>query len=288
MSRLRADNLTNRAGTGAPHAENGLVVTGVVTSTSLDADATGLAGTPDITVRNITGTAATFSGNVSVGGTLTFEDVAHLDSVGIATARIGLKVLAGGVDITSGGLVVSAGISTIAERINVGSGTLANIGLAAYNDSTTASQPTLYAENDQTSGNLFLGYGAGALKATITGTGAATFAGTVSDALGDVRSIPLRAVSGSSASIGPADAGKVVLTDTTGWTISASGSWVGGDIVTLLNNSAGGLTITCSAVTTYLTSDGSTVTSQTLGARGMATLYFTSSTVCYLQGTALS
>ena len=287
MSRLRADNLTNRAGTGAPHAENGLVVTGVVTSTSLDADATGLAGTPDITVRNITGTAATFSGNVSVGGTLTYEDVTNVDSVGLATARIGLKVLAGGVDITSGGLVVSAGISTIAERVNVGSGTLANIGLAAYNDSTTAGQPTLYAENDQTSGNLFLGYGAGALKATITGTGDASFVGTVSDALGDVRSIPLRAVSGSSASIGPADAGKVVLTDTTGWTVG-SGSWVGGDIVTLLNNSAGGLTITCSAVTTYLTSDGSTVTSKTLGARGMATLYFTSSTVCYLQGTALS
>jgi len=66
---------------------------------------------------------------------------------------------------------------TVAGRINVGSGSLANIGLAAYNDSTTSSQPTLYAENDQTSGNLFLGYGGGALKVTITAAGAASFAG---------------------------------------------------------------------------------------------------------------
>ena len=71
------------------------------------------------------------------------------------------------------------GDAMFAGRINVGSGTLGNIGLAAYNDSTTASQPTLYAENDQTSGNLFLGYGGGAEKVKITGNGAATFKGVV-------------------------------------------------------------------------------------------------------------
>ena len=84
-----------------------------------------------------------------------------------------------------------------------------------------------------------------------------------------------------------ADAGKVVSTNTTGWTVPAS-TFSEGDTVTLLNNSAGGLTITCSAVTTYLTSDGTTVTSKTLGARGLATLYFVSASVAYLQGTSLS
>ena len=49
--------------------------------------------------------------NVSVGGTLTYEDVTNIDSVGFITARTGIKVLAGGVDITAGGLKV-AGIST--------------------------------------------------------------------------------------------------------------------------------------------------------------------------------
>ena len=40
----------------------------------------------------------TFSGNVSVGGVLTYEDVTNIDSVGIVTARTGIKVLAGGIN----------------------------------------------------------------------------------------------------------------------------------------------------------------------------------------------
>jgi hypothetical protein len=47
---------------------------------------------------NITGVAATFSGNVSVGGVLTYEDVTNIDSVGVVTARVGIKVLAGGIN----------------------------------------------------------------------------------------------------------------------------------------------------------------------------------------------
>ena len=47
---------------------------------------------------NVTGAAATFTGNVSVGGTLTYEDVTNIDSVGVITARSGIKVLAGGIN----------------------------------------------------------------------------------------------------------------------------------------------------------------------------------------------
>ena len=120
---------------------------------------------------------------------------------------------------------------------------------------------------------------------TVT-TGIAT-ATSFSDSLGALRDIPLRSVTGSAATLVVTDAGKVVSTNTTGWTVPAS-TFSEGDTVSLLNNSAGGLVITCSAVTTYLTSDGSTVTSSTLGARGMATLYFVSASVAYLQGTSLS
>ena len=41
---------------------------------------------------NITGVAATFTGNVSVGGTLTYEDVTNIDSVGIITARSDVSI----------------------------------------------------------------------------------------------------------------------------------------------------------------------------------------------------
>ena len=47
----------------------------------------------------LTATTGTFSGNVSIGGTLTYEDVTNIDSVGIITARDGLKVLAGGANV---------------------------------------------------------------------------------------------------------------------------------------------------------------------------------------------
>lgn len=51
--------------------------------------AAGLSGTPDITVRNIVGVAATFT------GVLTYEDVTNIDSIGIVTARSGIRVGAG-------------------------------------------------------------------------------------------------------------------------------------------------------------------------------------------------
>ena len=121
----------------------------------------------------------------------------------------------------------------------------------------------------------------------IGAAGISTFSTTPHDDLGSLRDIPLRSVTGSAATLVVGDAGKVVSTNTTGWTVPAS-TFSEGDTVSLLNNSAGNLTITCSAVTTYLTSDGSTVTSSTLGAGGMATLYFVSASVAYLQGTALS
>ena len=44
-----------------------------------------MTGTPDITVRNITGVGATFSGTVN------YEDVTNIDSIGIVTAQGGLR-----------------------------------------------------------------------------------------------------------------------------------------------------------------------------------------------------
>jgi hypothetical protein len=52
----------------------------------------GLSGTPDIAINNITGVAATFTGNVTIGGTISYEDVTNVDSLGIITARSGIQV----------------------------------------------------------------------------------------------------------------------------------------------------------------------------------------------------
>ena len=54
MSRVRADQYTNNAGTGTPLFPNGVRVTGVVTATTFDGNATGLSGTPNLNVGIIT------------------------------------------------------------------------------------------------------------------------------------------------------------------------------------------------------------------------------------------
>ena len=48
-----------------------------------------------ITASSFSGTTATFSGNISVGGTLTYDDVTNVDSIGLITARTGIEVLSG-------------------------------------------------------------------------------------------------------------------------------------------------------------------------------------------------
>ena len=65
----------------------------------------------------LTAASASFSGNVSVGGTLTYEDVTNIDSVGVITAREGIKVTTGGIDIAAGGIEVG-GISTFQGATN--------------------------------------------------------------------------------------------------------------------------------------------------------------------------
>ena len=93
MSKLQVDDIVNKDDNGSVGFSRGAVVTGVMTATSFSGNITGnvtgnasgtaggLTGTPDITVRNITGVAATFA------GVLTYEDVTNIDSVGIITAR---------------------------------------------------------------------------------------------------------------------------------------------------------------------------------------------------------
>jgi len=90
MSKVRADNFTNRAADGAPTFTNGVVVTGVATVTG----------------------GASFGGSVSIGGTLTYEDVTNVDSVGLITANNGITILSGGLKV-QGGLSVASGITTL-------------------------------------------------------------------------------------------------------------------------------------------------------------------------------
>jgi hypothetical protein len=130
--RVRADNFADASGTGAPEFTAGLRVTGVCTATSFDGNvagnATGLSGTPNITVGSVTASSGSFSGNLSIGGTLTYQDVEHIDSVGIITAQQGVQVLANGVDVTGVGTFKSGldldGI--LKEQVSIAATNLSN------------------------------------------------------------------------------------------------------------------------------------------------------------------
>ena len=63
-------------------------------SGTLLGNATGLQGTPSITVQDIT------AETVSVGGTVTYEDVTNVNAVGIITAQKGIKVPNYGIVVT--------------------------------------------------------------------------------------------------------------------------------------------------------------------------------------------
>ena len=115
MSRIRADKFVDRAATGAPELTQGVNfgasgVGGTITaagqaefagvctassfSGSLTGTATGLSGTPDVTVNDIT-----------------YEDVTNVDSVGVVTSRSGLVVVSGGSSV--------AGVSTFYDDLHV-------------------------------------------------------------------------------------------------------------------------------------------------------------------------
>ena len=65
------------------------------TTATTATNAQGLTGSPSISVASLVAT-----GNVTIGGTLTYDDVTNVDSVGVVTARTGIVVSAGGLDLT--------------------------------------------------------------------------------------------------------------------------------------------------------------------------------------------
>ena len=100
---VSANNTTNETvypvfvdgatGTQGAETDTGLTYnpsTGTLTATTFSGNvtgnATGLSGSPNITVTDITAT------NITASGTLTYEDVTNIDSLGIITARSGVVV----------------------------------------------------------------------------------------------------------------------------------------------------------------------------------------------------
>ena len=108
MATLRVTNLRGRTSNVAPDLPDGVNITGVATAgigtfttsvvvgSAVTVNSDGIHAKSGIITSlqfsgDIVGTAATFT-TVSIGGTLTYEDVTNVDSTGIITARSGIKI----------------------------------------------------------------------------------------------------------------------------------------------------------------------------------------------------
>ena len=128
MSRIRANLITNQSADGAPTVQNGLVVTGVTTSTNVSvaqsvtatsffgsgAGLIGVASTDNI----VTGTAATFTGpttfsQVSIGGTFVLPtgNTAARTGVNTSTGDFRLNTQTDKIEYYSGSEWVNVGVS---------------------------------------------------------------------------------------------------------------------------------------------------------------------------------
>ena len=95
----RARNLANLGNKNALTADVGLFNIGIGSTQPTNYKLDVVGGNAYI------GGGVTITGNLSVGGTITYEDVTNVDAVGIITAAKGFRA-------TAGGVVVTAGVST--------------------------------------------------------------------------------------------------------------------------------------------------------------------------------
>ena len=106
---MALSNLTKvqTVGIGSNIEVVGVITTGQFKSGTSNLHSTGV----ELTNINVSG-IATIGGNISIGGTLTYEDVTNVDSLGIGTFRSGINVSGGQLDVGSNIKIGNAGVIT--------------------------------------------------------------------------------------------------------------------------------------------------------------------------------
>ena len=114
-----------------------------------------------IQLNGITGDITT-PGDVGIGGTLTYEDVANVDSIGIVTARSGINVPSGNVTVSSGSVSATSftgdgsnltGVSGFSTALSNTQGTLENLIFKTTESFTVGAGQSIRIESDNMSGN---------------------------------------------------------------------------------------------------------------------------------------
>ena len=98
-----------------------------------------------------------FPGDVGIAGTLTYEDVTNVDSIGVITARSGINVPSGNVTVSSGAFVGDGsnltGVSGFSTALGNDAGTLENLIFKTTEAFTIGAGQSIRIESDNMSGN---------------------------------------------------------------------------------------------------------------------------------------
>ena len=196
MSRVRANTIMDQAGSGGPDFPYGFTastgtVTGILTAATYDISDLNVSAAATISASTVSTSSTTgalvvtggvgigkslfVGGNISCAGTITYEDVTNVDSIGIITARTGIEVTAGGLTVNGGGLDL-VGLTTGLSVSGVG--TFAST--ATFGGAITINDTTQSTSKD--TGAIILNGGIGCEKnlnvgtaCSIEGAGIATF-----------------------------------------------------------------------------------------------------------------
>ena len=166
MSQLNVNIIKNRVGNNGPTISGNTSVSGILTATKFVGDGSSLTninagGDGKLDTLTVTGfstfsSGASFDGDVTIQGVLTYQDVASIDAVGMITARKGIQILADGFDVTGVSTFKSGAIVPDSQYLNIG-----NDGdLRLYHTGTAS-----FIE-DQGTGNFIIGSNGGVLKIT--------------------------------------------------------------------------------------------------------------------------
>jgi hypothetical protein len=288
---------TDGAGAGA-------AVTNANPSAATGGTVTSVGGTGTVNGITLTGTV-TSSGNLTLGGTLS--------GVNLTTQVTGTLPVANGgtgaTTLTANNVILGNGTSAVQV---VAPGTSGNVLTSDGTTwSSTAPSVTLAANNAFTGANTFYnatGQTFGTATSTQDGivvkgraggsssyrlsfapdTLSASRTVTFPDGGGNYtvgyKNIPAVGTKTSSYTLAVADVGKYVQVGSGGSITVPDATFSEGDVVSIFNNTSGSITITCSITTCYKGGENVDISTATLNTRGVATVFFISSTVAVITG----
>ena len=289
MATLRVTNLRGRTSNVAPDLPDGANITGVCTATSFSGDGSSLTGIDATTIKDSGGTTRV-QGNTSgivVTGVSTFSDSANFSGGATVTGNvIATSKFRGNDDVKlslgdSEDLQIYHNGSHSVIKDNGTGNLLVYSNNIAFNNAGDTEAIARF--NEDAACELYYD---GTKKIETTAAGV-SIAGTVSDSLGSLRSLPVNSQT-SAYTLVAADAGKLIKITTGGVTCPNGVSFAAGDMISIMNESGSDQTITeGGGATLYNTADGSTG-NRTLGARGIATIVMAGTAAFYISGSGLS